>query len=104
MSRRPPRPTRTYTLFPYPTLFRSRDFAPERTQGVNVYDAVVEHVETLLKDGRKVVLASYSKGSRDRFAGLLRDHKLGRLVMTDTWQEALGAATGTVAQIGRAHV
>ena len=74
-----------------------RDFAPERTQGVNVYDAVVEHVETLLKGGRKVVLASYSKGSRDRFAGLLRDHKLGRLVMTDTWQEALGAASGTVA-------
>src|SRR3546814_15187392 len=24
MTRRPPRPTRTYTLFPYTTLFRSR--------------------------------------------------------------------------------
>src|SRR3546814_14785631 len=24
MRRRPPRPTRTYTLFPYPTLFRSK--------------------------------------------------------------------------------
>src|SRR3546814_15708516 len=26
MRRLPPRPTRTYTLFPYPTLFRSADY------------------------------------------------------------------------------
>ena len=70
-----------------------RDFAPERTRGVNVYDAVVEHVETLMRGGRKVVLASYSKGSRDRFAGLLRDHGLNRLALVDTWQEALGASS-----------
>src|SRR3546814_5939932 len=30
MIRRPPRPTRTYTLFPYPTLFRS--FCPRRSR------------------------------------------------------------------------
>src|SRR3546814_18786392 len=29
MTRRPPSPTRTATLFPYPTLFRSRGFGPE---------------------------------------------------------------------------
>src|SRR3546814_15166644 len=29
MLRRPPRSTRTDTLFPYPTLFRSREPAPE---------------------------------------------------------------------------
>src|SRR3546814_9675752 len=28
--RRPPRSTRTYTLFPYTTLFRSRSFHPSR--------------------------------------------------------------------------
>jgi transcription-repair coupling factor (superfamily II helicase) len=69
-----------------------RDFAPERTQGLNVYDAVVEHVDALRKDGRKVVLASYSKGSRERFAGLLKDHGLDRMALVDTWQEALGAS------------
>src|SRR3546814_8139071 len=31
MIRRPPRPTRTYTLFPYTTLFRSS--APQRISG-----------------------------------------------------------------------
>src|SRR3546814_17224407 len=30
MIRRPPRSTRTYTLFPYTTLFRSRQAAPGR--------------------------------------------------------------------------
>ena len=66
----------------------ARDFAPERSQGVNIYDAVVEHVEALGKAGKRVVLASYSGGSRERFAGLLRDHGLERVVLADSWQEA----------------
>ena len=76
-----------------------RDFTPERTQGVNVYDAVVEHVEQLRRNGRKVILASYSRGARERFAGLLRDHGLERVALADTWQEALGAATNAAALI-----
>jgi len=71
----------------------ARDFAPERSQGVNIYDAVVEHVETLGKAGKRVVLASYSGGSRERFAGLLKDHGLERLAMAESWQQALGEAT-----------
>ena len=71
-----------------------RDFAAERAQGVNVYDAVVEHVEALAKAGKRVVLASYTGGSRERLTGLLRDHKLDKLATADSWQEALGAAAG----------
>jgi len=72
----------------------ARDFAPERQQGVNIYDAVVEHVEKLGKAKRKVVLASYSVGSRERFAGLLKDHGLDRVPFAESWQEALGLANG----------
>ena len=68
----------------------SRDFAPERNQGVNIYDAVVEHVEALGKAGKRVVLASYSTGARERFAGLLAEHGLERVVLVESWQEALG--------------
>jgi transcription-repair coupling factor (superfamily II helicase) len=76
----------------------ARDFAPERTQSVNIYDAVVDHVERLTRAGQKVVLASYSIGSRERFAGLLKDHGLARLGFAESWQEALGLAqTGTAA-------
>ena len=41
---------------------------------------------------RKVVLASYSQGSRERLKGLLADHGLTKTVEVETWQEALGAA------------
>jgi len=71
-----------------------RDFTPERTQGVNVYDAVVEHIEALAKQKRKVILASYSVGARERLAGLLKDHHLDRVPFADSWQEALGLAAG----------
>ncbi|KRB82295.1 transcription-repair coupling factor [Sphingomonas sp. Root710] len=70
----------------------ARDFAPERNQGVNVYDAVVEHVEALGKAGKKVILASYSIGSRERFSGLLKDHGLDRVALSASWQEAQGQA------------
>jgi len=70
----------------------ARDFAPERGQGVNIYDAVVEHVETLGKAGKRVILASYSGGARSRFAGLLQDHGLERVQLADSWHEALGQA------------
>ncbi|HWH17229.1 MAG TPA: transcription-repair coupling factor [Allosphingosinicella sp.] len=70
----------------------ARDFAPERAQNANVYEAVVGHVGRLTKDKKKVVLASYSRGARERLKGLLSDHGLKKLAEADTWQEALGAA------------
>ena len=78
----------------------ARDFAPERTQGVNIYDAVIEHVEALAKAGKRVVLASYSGGARERFAGLLRDHGLERLSFAESWQDALGQALDAKGSLG----
>ena len=50
---------------------------------------------------RKVVLASYSIGARERLHGLLADHGLERTALVDSWQEALGAdaRTGGVALV-----
>src|SRR5688500_16479934 len=70
----------------------ARDFAPERSQNVNVYEAVVEHVAALRRAKKKVVLASYSAGARERLKGLLADHGLKSGREVDTWQEALGTA------------
>jgi transcription-repair coupling factor (superfamily II helicase) len=69
-----------------------RDFTPERTAQENVYEAVAAHSRKLHRDGRKLILASYSVGSRERLAGLLADHGLDHLELVDSWQEALGAA------------
>jgi transcription-repair coupling factor (superfamily II helicase) len=70
----------------------ARDFAPERKAGDNIYEAVGRHVEALRRQGRKVVLASYTAGSRDRLLTLLGDHGFKPLAPADTWQEALGSA------------
>ena len=69
-----------------------RDFTPERTQQQNVYDAVVDHAGSLQRAGKRLVLVSYSIGSRERLSGLLKDHGLKRLALADSWQEALGLA------------
>ncbi|MBB3910183.1 transcription-repair coupling factor [Sphingomonas desiccabilis] len=69
-----------------------RDFAPERTGGSNVYEAVVAHLAKLKREGRKAILASYSPGARERLTGLLADHGLNGAIAADGWQEALGAA------------
>ena len=69
-----------------------RDFAPERASGVNLYEAVVEHIAGLRKAGKKPVLASYSVGARERLLGLLADHGLPGGKIADDWQEALGIA------------
>ncbi len=80
-----------------------RDFAPERAQGANVYQAVVDHIAALRRGRRKVVLASYSQGARERLKGLLEEHGLNNMVEVDTWQQALGAASVALAVIQLDH-
>jgi transcription-repair coupling factor (superfamily II helicase) len=80
-----------------------RDFAPERAQGANVYEAVVAHIADLRRARKKVVLASYSKGSRERLKGLLAEHGLEKVAEAETWQEALGASAVALAVIQLDH-
>ena len=75
-----------------------RDFAPERSRQENVYEAVAKHLAKLKKDGKRAIIASYTKGSRNRLASLLADHGVKNLAEADGWQEAQGlAGTGKVA-------
>ena len=68
----------------------AHDFAPERAQGSNIYEAVAAHIRLLQRNGKRVVLASYSGGSRERLRGLLVDHGLEAVALAEHWQEALG--------------
>jgi transcription-repair coupling factor (superfamily II helicase) len=97
------RPIHLASPFPEPESDRvidfgvqpARDFAPERAQQANVYEAVAKHVNDLRRSGHKVVLASYTRGARERLAGLLEDHGLKAQKEADSWQEAVGAKTQT---------
>ncbi len=71
----------------------ARDFAPERAQQANVYEAVAKHITELRKAGHKVILASYTRGARERLSGLLEDHGLKTQKQAESWQEALGSKT-----------
>jgi transcription-repair coupling factor (superfamily II helicase) len=92
------RPVHLASPFPEPASDRvidfgvqaARDFAPERAQQANVYEAVAKHIAALRRSGHKVVLASYTRGARERLAGLLEDHDVKSLKLADSWQEALG--------------
>jgi transcription-repair coupling factor (superfamily II helicase) len=95
------RPIHLASPFPEPESDRTidfgveaaRDFAPERAQQANVYEAVANHVADLRRSGRKVVLASYTAGARERLSGLLEENGLKAHKLVDSWQEALGSRT-----------
>ncbi len=56
---------------------QARSFATERAQeGTNVFDAVVDHVKTLQGAAKRTLIACWSKGARERIAGLVGDHGL----------------------------
>jgi transcription-repair coupling factor (superfamily II helicase) len=64
---------------------QGRNFAAERTEpGRNVFEAVTEHVLALQKAGKRVIVALWSDGSRDRMQHVLADHRLANL--TPMWQ------------------
>ncbi|MBN9582576.1 MAG: transcription-repair coupling factor [Afipia sp.] len=64
-----------------------RDFAPERADTkVNVFESVVAHVNGLQAARKKVVIALWSEGSRDRMTSMLTDHKLLNITSVNSWR------------------
>src|SRR5690242_6732976 len=66
---------------------QGRNFTPERADSsVNVFEAVVTHVQALQAQRKKVVITLWSEGSRDRMASMLRDHKLANVTSVNSWR------------------
>ncbi|HVL72486.1 MAG TPA: CarD family transcriptional regulator, partial [Beijerinckiaceae bacterium] len=100
---------------------RGRSFVAERAdENANVFDAAVAHVRALQADGRRVVLAAWSEGSRERLCHVLHDHGLtqtkavGRLAETATlarnevavavWGLEAGFEAGDLAVLGEQDI
>lgn len=74
------------------------DLAEARTRGGSaVYDAARDLIRAEQAAGRRVVVAGYSEGSRDRLASLLRDHDLEPIEPVDSLAAAEALPVGTVA-------
>ncbi|MCC6736358.1 MAG: transcription-repair coupling factor [Bauldia sp.] len=65
---------------------QGRGFAAERSaDGVNVFDAVIEHGVQLKKAGKRVLIAAWSEGSRDRMGQVLLDRGLTAQAPAADW-------------------
>jgi len=74
-----------------------RQFSDVRAAGANVFDALAEHAGILSGQGRRVIIAAWTAGSRERLGHLLAEHGLsGTQAVADV--AAAGALPpGTVA-------
>jgi transcription-repair coupling factor (superfamily II helicase) len=67
-----------------------RNFVAERSEpGVNVFEALKAHVEALQMAGKRVVIALWSEGSRERITHVLSEHGLLNLAPIGSWPDAL---------------
>jgi transcription-repair coupling factor (superfamily II helicase) len=75
-----------------------RSFAAERaSESGSVFDAAVAHVGALQKAGKRVVLAGWSAGSRERLAAVLSDHGLTKAEPVGSLRAATGLPSGLTA-------
>src|SRR5262249_5865480 len=77
---------------------QGRSFAAERNEpGRNVFEAMTEHVLALQKAHKRVIVALWSEGSRDRMQHVLTDHALANLTPVASWPQALNLPKHQVA-------
>ena len=80
-----PLQTRNHTAFIPPDAVNKVDFGGQmsrnfsierRTEGANVFEAVVDYVQTLKNDKKRVLIAAWTEGSSERLGNVLEDHNL----------------------------
>ncbi|MCB2107564.1 MAG: transcription-repair coupling factor, partial [Rhodobacteraceae bacterium] len=77
-----------------------REFADVRARpNENVYEAFANHVRAEHGKGRRVILACFSVGSRNRICGVLNEHGLTDIIEVDTWSEVEAAPAGQLIAI-----
>lgn len=77
---------------------RGRSFAADRArEDVNLFDAVIAHIADLQNKGKRVLVACWSNGARERLAKLLGDHGLRDAEKVDSWPDALRLGHGITA-------
>lgn len=72
-----------------------RSFAAERQKNENVFQALADYIKIERKNKKRVVIASYSEGARDRLKGLLEEHNVVNVFLADRW-ENVGKKTSLV--------
>ena len=75
-----------------------RSFAAERAdEAANVFGVAADHVRALVAANRRVILAGWSDGSRDRLGHVLADHGIKNVEPVSSLSQALGLKPGRIA-------
>src|SRR5271166_4014954 len=75
-----------------------RNFSPERNdENANVFEAAVEHIRALQGEGKRIVVAGWSDGSRERLGSVLAEHGLKKKEPVSSLSQALALRDGRVA-------
>ena len=76
------------------------NFSSERAENAaGVFDAVSKHVQALQVAGKRVVIALWSEGARERMKHVLAEHGLHNLSPAGSWPEALALPKPQVALV-----
>jgi transcription-repair coupling factor (superfamily II helicase) len=65
-----------------------RNFALERAGEGNVFEAAVGHVRALQAQSKRVIVAAFSQGARERLMALLGEHRLANARKVESFAEA----------------
>ncbi len=77
-----------------------RSFAAERAQkNTNVFNALTDYIKTLHEGGKRVVIAVWSLGARERFMAVLEDHGVSDVRAAESWPDVLEAPKNTISCI-----
>ncbi|WP_045836286.1 transcription-repair coupling factor [Hyphomicrobium sp. 99] len=77
---------------------RGRTFAAERANpDANVFDAAVAHIRRIHSENRRVILAAWTPGARERLITLLADHGLDHVAKVENFAEVLALRPGETA-------
>jgi len=75
-----------------------RNFSPERQDdNANVFQAAADHARALVNAGKRVIIAGWSDGSRERLSHVLSDHGLKDIETVSSLAQAQGLKKGKIA-------
>jgi transcription-repair coupling factor (superfamily II helicase) len=73
-----------------------RNFAAERaSEAASLFDAAITHIRALQGQGRRVIVAAFTAGARERLAALFAEHGLGEARKVESWAEVEALPRGT---------
>ena len=87
-------------LFTFFLTVREAGVKTSLSEFLMLLEALSKHVQARQSDGKRVAIALWSEGARERMSHVLADHKLVNLVNVGAWRDVLAMPKHAIA-LGR---